>query len=536
MDAKLTHFLRRDRPFVLPLVLAGAGFVWGLLLGRLSLLNAFLLVILTLSTLGSLLEPLVGVGVALFLGPMWAWLRAELLQVPPLIGQYVFLIAVAAWIGRGLVRRDLHVPFPPLLLPLLAFMGVALFSLWRPADTWIGLWEWAKWGQILLMFLLVFDRLQGAGGRTRAIVMGSTLVGAGVFQALVGLWQFALRGTGPDHFAIDERFYRAYGTFEQPNPFAGFLGMMGAIVAGMVLRWGWDWVATYGSWLVGWGLRGVGLKSEIQSPKPRRKYSVSRIPCSVSRGTQFVFVITATAVICAGIAASWSRGAWMGFGAALLTVAAALPRRGMWGILLVALLVVGGLGLYSAGLLPSAVASRLTGFLAYTRFEDVRGAGINDANFAVLERMAHWQAALDMWRANFWLGVGFGCYEPAYPTYRLINWPYALGHAHNYYLNLLAETGVLGLAAYLVFLGNIFLGLWRVSRRSVGWMRGIALGLIGAWTHLLVHNFVDNILVNNVHLHLGVMLALSAWLVHNNEAGTRDIFSVSSLTRNRKDA
>ena len=31
-------------------------------------------------------------------------------------------------------------------------------------------------------------------------------------------------------------------------------------------------------------------------------------------------------------------------------------------------------------------------------FEDVRGVGINDANYAVLERLAHWQAALEMWR------------------------------------------------------------------------------------------------------------------------------------------
>jgi O-antigen ligase len=49
------------------------------------------------------------------------------------------------------------------------------------------------------------------------------------------------------------------------------------------------------------------------------------------------------------------------------------------------------------------------------------------------------------------LGVGFGNYEAAYPQYRLMSWPFALGHAHNYYLNLLSETGVAGLAAYLLF-------------------------------------------------------------------------------------
>ena len=154
-------------------------------------------------------------------------------------------------------------------------------------------------------------------------------------------------------------------------------------------------------------------------------------------------------VIVAAIGASWSRGAWMGFGAALLAMTAAMPRRGLWGVVFVAALVIGGLALYQANVLPAVLADRMTSFLAYTDFRDVRGASVTNANYAVIERMAHWQAALSMWRHNFWLGVGFGCYEPAYADYQLISWPLALGHAHNYYLNLLAETGVVGLTAYL---------------------------------------------------------------------------------------
>jgi O-antigen ligase len=128
---------------------------------------------------------------------------------------------------------------------------------------------------------------------------------------------------------------------------------------------------------------------------------------------------------------------------------------------------------------------------------------------------AHWAGALEMWREKFSVGVGFGCYEPAYPVYRLINWPIALGHAHNYYLNLLAETGIVGLGAYLTFFGVLFLRLWQASRRLSDWQRGLSLGLIGALAHFNVHNLVDNILVNNTHLHFGVLLALSAWLIAN---------------------
>jgi O-antigen ligase len=371
------------------------------------------------------------------------------------------------------------------------------------------------WGQILLMFLVVYDRFRGANGGKRVAAIVAMLAVVVAFQAGVGLWQSALRGTGPEHFAIDARFYRAYGTFEQPNPYAGFLGLVGAIVVGIVIAAGWEWGL---DWLHVAGCRLQVTGCGLRSARSRITYHVSRFSAQPLRGTFHVplyfWLAAPVAVLVSGaLAASWSRGGWMGFGAAMLVIVALLPRRGWWGVLLVAVLVVGGMGLYFTGLMPASIADRLTGFLSYTRFEDVRGVGITDVNYAVVERMAHWQAALSMWRARFWLGVGFGGYEAAYPDYRLINWPIALGHAHNYYLNLLAETGVVGLAAYLVLLGSVFGGLFRALRRTSGWEQGLVVGLIGAWTHFLVHNLVDNILVNNVHLHLGVILALSAWVV-----------------------
>jgi O-antigen ligase len=475
-----SRFVAYPERWLLALVALG----WGLLLARLPWLQGSLLTLLAAVAIGTLIEPLVGVGAALFFGPMRAWLSAEVPQIPQQLGQYLFLLVVAAWGARGLVHRNLRFPTPPLLVPLLGFTAVALLSLWSPADTWTGFTEWLKWVQILLIFLIIYDRLSPASSdstrvqRSNLVPLLLVLCLIAVFQSGMGLWQFALRGDGPDHFMIGDGFYRAYGTFEQPNPYGGFIGMNAALLVGLVAATivdHWTEDRRFPRWL---------------GP-----------------------LIGVTGVVGVALVVSWSRGAWMGFGAALLAMAALLPRRGLWGIVLVVLVVVGGFGLYLTGQLPASVADRLTGFLAYTRFEDVRGAPINDANYAVLERMAHWQAALSMWRDNVWLGVGFGCYEPAYADYALINWPIALGHAHNYYLNLLAETGVLGLLAYVGGFGVVLVRLWRLTRAARGWQRGLALGLLGALVHLLVHSLVDNLLVNNVHLFVGVLFALAAWLM-----------------------
>ena len=147
---------------------------------------------------------------------------------------------------------------------------------------------------------------------------------------------------------------------------------------------------------------------------------------------------------------------------------AVVARRGRIAILAVVfagllayILLAGGISL-----IPPSIVQRFSDFAPYLGIVDVRGVEITDANFAVLERMAHWQSALSMWTENPWLGVGIGNYEPVYYKYALPNWPLPLGHAHNYYLNIAAETGVLGLAAYLFLWGAALLGVWRAARRA----------------------------------------------------------------------
>ena len=325
------------------------------------------------------------------------------------------------------------------------------------------------------------------------------LLATGFLQACVGIWQFGLRGEGPAHFAIlGGRFFRAYGTFEQPNPYAGYLGLT------LPLALGVTWGIMTDTVTRGHGDKETGRHGDRETR--RWRHLVTWLPCLLA----ILLVIVAMG---AALIMSWSRGAWLGFGAAASVMAVALPRQARWGLLLAAVLVVAALGLHAAGLLPASATVRLTDFARDVRFEDVRGVGINDANYAVVERLAHWQAALGMFRHRFWTGVGFGGYEPAYRDFALINWPIALGHAHNYYLNLAAETGLVGLLAYLLLWGTAFWQTWRATRRTSGLMRGVAIGLLGTWTHLTVHHLLDNLYVNNVHLHVGVLLGLLAFIV-----------------------
>lgn len=484
--------IMRLEPMGFQAVFLLAALLLGGILAWLPLPLAMGVVVGTAVVLLTLIQPTFGLLLALLVGP-WGALE-NVLRGPSLLdsGQLLLLLTLVAWLARGLAYRRIVVPRTWLNIPFALLIFTTALSLLGAVSLVAGLRELLKWLEMAAVMLLVVDVVgQWRNGRTGLRVAERQVTGlygvlvmlllAGLSQALMGIWQFGLRQDGPEHFLILGRFYRAYGTFEQPNPFAGFVNLSAMLAVGVLLG--------MAAWLWGqrWNLRRVLTR----------------------RFVLLVLFVGGTAVACVlAVIMSWSRGAWLSMAAGAAAMLLFWPRKLWQGA---ALLLLGGLLLWGGvqtGLLPASITERLTSFGADLRFGDVRGVDINDANYAVLERLAHWQAALDMARDEVWLGVGFGNYEPAYADYALINWPYPLGHAHNYYLNLLAETGVLGLLAYGLFWTAVFWQTIHLLRTLKGPERGIALGLLGAWTGLAAHHLVDKLYVNNIYVHLGVMLGL----------------------------
>lgn len=487
-------------------VLLLAALVAGLLLAPLPLSTGATLILVVVIVGLAVWEPALGLGFAVSFGPVKALVeftqsgvtpdvgdlfgalpstvRQFLLTAPSDLGQVFFALAVAGWLARGMAQRRIDLPRLPLafVLPLAGFIGISLASLIGSAAPIEGLKEIIKWLEIAIVpYVLLSEARRGR----LAWVIAAVLV-AGVAQAALGYWQYDVRGFGPSHFAIGAGQYRAYGTFEQPNPFGGFLGLIWPVAAGMAVAAG----------LYAWHMR-----------RP------AHMALTAALGA-------AAGLMLLGLYVSFSRGAWLGAAAAALAVAIAVPRRRPVGVGLVAAGLLAFAALLSAGLVPASIANRLADVGDFVTVTDVRGATITVDNFAILERLAHWQAAVAMAQDHLWLGVGLGNYGAAYAQYALLNWPNALGHAHMIYFNMLAEIGVVGLAAYLVLWLAIFALTMRAVGRADGLRRGLAVGLLGTWTHLSVHHIVDSLYVNNIHLLLAVLLGLLVVLVSPSFSST----------------
>lgn len=438
----------------------------------------------------SLVSPLAALSSLLILSPLRTLIATESqFQLPLDIGQLgliLFLAFLFMWSvtnGKRLLQ-DFRNPVTDSLLLFLLVSAVSV--LYAPSLTnWLT--EWLKWLQVLIIVTLVVS-LTKNGHKWEWLIF--ILIAAGVANAFVGAYEF-FGGSGALHLLINDRFFRAFGTFGQPNPFGGFMGMI------IPLGFG--------------GFAASVHCLKFASPGKRNL----RIGLTA-------FYLFSTLIMLAGIVMSWSRGAWIGLIGASLVAFFMFPRNRRFGLLSFAAILLTLTIVWVSGLVPASVTERLgTATEELFAFEDIRGTDITPANFAVTERLAHWQAAINMATASPLWGVGLGNYEIVYPQYRLLNWAEPLGHAHNYYLNLVAEVGVIGLLGYGKVILSIIALSWRTSRHPDNMARYMVIAILSSWVYICIHSLFDNLFVNNIFLHIGVMSGILVTLHKQSNSGLR---------------
>lgn len=383
------------------------------------------------------------------------------------------LLVAGAWALRVLALREPVQWRAPLTWALALLLFVGLVSTLGALSLSHSAKEMLRWGELLVVFLAAGNLLTG---RQAGIAVGCLLAGAAL-EGLLGAYQF-FRQAGPEGFILFGRYMRAFGSFEQPNPYAGYLGLLLPLGIALPLAWFRDWrKAIQGAW---------------------------------TRAAAWIGTVTAAGLALAGIVMSWSRGAWIGVLGSGATVVALRGKKWATALLAAAILLALLAGGSAANLLPASILERFADIGAYFRPFDVRTVEVNDANWALVERMAHWQAGWAMFSDRPWLGVGFGNYEAVYPAYAVGIWRDPLGHAHNYYVNIAAEAGLAGLAAYLIVVAAAFVQTGRALARSSGLQRALCAGAIGMLVHLSIHNMVDNLYVHGMNMLVGMVLGI-AW-------------------------
>jgi O-antigen ligase len=122
-----------------------------------------------------------------------------------------------------------------------------------------------------------------------------------------------------------------------------------------------------------------------------------------------------------------------------------------------------------------------------------RGIGLNHSGGDISNGRLHfWQTTLQVVRDNPISGVGLDALAAAYTRYDSWNGVYRIERAHNDYLQILAETGVLGFACLAAFLYLLFRRGWQVmTTTGDSFRRGVALGALAGCFGIAIHSFFD---------------------------------------------
>lgn len=102
-----------------------------------------------------------------------------------------------------------------------------------------------------------------------------------------------------------------------------------------------------------------------------------------------------------------------------------------------------------------------------------------------------WQGAIKVIQSHWIFGVGLGNFSTALGHFLPVK-SFQVLHAHNTYLHILAETGVVGFLAASAFFGHTSYTAYKIYATSANQeVANLALGILVALIGLLVHGMVD---------------------------------------------
>ncbi|MBZ9577916.1 O-antigen ligase family protein [Patescibacteria group bacterium] len=295
-------------------------------------------------------------------------------------------------------------------------------------------------------------------GQKREVLIA--LIGAGSLLSLYAIYQFFwgfqnildyLSQAEPYLYA--EEFLarkRVFATFLSPDMFAGYLIMILPLAAGLLLE--------------------LAEKRQFLSLRPRAKSRGNLILCLLA-GLSVAFMLIALLL-------TKSAGAWIGLFVAFLVFSVLLfvyrppflRRKVLLGAVITCIVII----------------SILTGiFLIRTeQFFD-----FSNPQNSIIQRAYFWKAAVKIIKDFPFTGVGPGSFGLIYPKYKSPE-AFQTHFAHNSYLQVWAEMGILGFLAWLWLILRSF----QVGLRKLKVSKGqgyLTISLLAASSAFLAHNLID---------------------------------------------
>ena len=358
----------------------------------------------------------------------------QVLHQGPLIA--AIILAAVLWAIRVMVMPEVEVVFSPLGAPLAVGLIYAIIQYALAEVELLGRINMLLAVAAIMFFFIVLNEIRH---RWQVTVMVWVVTGLGALLAIHGLVQVLRDGRWVLATSQSESFVgQATGTFPRPADLAVFLQIAFAMAGANFF---------------------LSHRSKLEKT-----------------GLAFASVLIGGGLLLTGSA--WH---WLGWGGAVVALAIFIAYKRTWHfrwvvagvcvLLVVIVTVVIGTISQSNALSQSGTnptGSSVSGTETGPSLRDKLLAAVNSqspAKFgtpATASPVLWWEAAWSMGQSNFWVGRGSGMFRWLFPRYRTTQG--ILEHCPNTYLDVFAESGVVGLGLLIGIIVGCVLALWRIIR------------------------------------------------------------------------
>jgi len=354
-------------------------------------------------------------------------------------------VRVVSWLSPSRLFPGLHAALT------LGAAHWATLSLY-PHDTLLGFFKLLAYLAAFVLAAHAFEAREGKNVLTTGlIVLGSLEAAYGMVQYLTGYQKI---------FGFTKQFYTndATGTYINHNHFAGFLEL----------------VIPFAAMMVFYNLQPMSAHGVPEGRRLRGgRYSRSLHP-------QVLFYVFIVVLLLVAVVFSRSR---MGIFSVLasLILMAFLGRLGggrrAW--MVITLLVIACSMTYAVWIGVDPVISR---------FEALKPSALEDP----YGRAAMWKQASGIVRDYPTVGTGLGTFVVAFRRYQTTSLDLLVDHAHNDYLEVTTDTGILGAALlFIPIMGLLFKMILAYVAARNPYRRSVLLACIGGSAALLIHSVTD---------------------------------------------
>jgi len=408
----------------------------------------------------------------------------------------IIVILVLLWVVKVLLDKRLNLTIPNIGLPIAALIAIGIAQSVAFTDStgrWLSLSKnvgFTRAAVTVLIFLFISFLIASNffKSKVRLQVLAHFLVLYGLAMALFALVQ---------HFTWNGRFYwlRAtevtspFGPFANHNHFAGYMALLIPLPIALIVS------------------RAVPREMRVLYGFAATMMGIAAV-LSLSRGGMISIVAGMVFLVVMSVRLPRPEKT---------IVKRRFPRFASQAAVVIAILAVISAGIYWIGADP--LINRVT------RGQLTSEDPLKETFFS--SRGWIWRDTISMIGANPLLGVGLGAYETAFSIYSKSDGSLRVPQAHNDYLQVVADCGIVGGLIALWFIILVFRSIARGTRSRDPLYSGLALGCGAGIFAILVHSLFDfNLQLPANALLFLVLTAVAAQIgatVTEEQASTLDV-------------